>query len=85
MEIYDKQKKVRVAGTVQMKYEDLRTLDQIDVYERQKVVWSAGTVQMKRNDEIIEKKVFFGEKKTFASGSGEYHRTEINRVKHPWI
>ena len=62
MELYGKQKRVRAAGTVQMKYKDLRTLDQIEVYEGQKVVWSAGKVQMKRNDEIIEKKFFFGKK-----------------------
>ena len=52
-----------------MKYEDLRTLDQIEVCERQKVVWSAGTVQMKRNDEIKEKS-FFGGKKLLRPGRG---------------
>ena len=70
MEVYDKQKRVRAAGTVQMKYEDLRTLDQIEVYEGQKVVWSAGTVQMKRNDEVMEKKFFFGKKKLLRPGRG---------------
>ena len=53
-----------------MKYKDLRTLDQIEVYERQKVVWSAGTVQMKRNNEVMKKKGFFGEKNLLRPGRG---------------
>ena len=62
MELYDRQKRVRAAGTVQMKCKNLRILDRIEAYERQKIVWLAGTVQMKRNDEVMEKKSFFGEK-----------------------
>ena len=78
MEVYDKQKRVRAAGTVQMKYEDLRTLDQIEVYEGQKVVWSAGTVQMKCEDlRILDQiEVYEGQKVVWSAGTVQMKRND---------